>query len=148
MKRFIALTATLALLVTVGIAAQSAQKPAAKPSALLASLQGTWQMTVINGQDVAGSGQEPIITIKDMSYTNTVGGQVVERGTFKFDDTKKPHTLDITITEGDDAGKVQLGVFEVTGNTMRGKLAEPGTTTRPTDFALADGFFVFTMVKK
>jgi uncharacterized protein (TIGR03067 family) len=134
------------LLATAGLAAQAA-KPA--QSKLLTSLQGTWVMTSQNGQDLAGSGQEILITIKDDTYTQTVNGQVSERGTFKIDETKKPMTLDISIKEGDNAGAAQVGVIQVNGNTMTGKLGQPGdTTARPSDFSFAEGFFVFTMVKR
>jgi uncharacterized protein (TIGR03067 family) len=77
-----------------------------------------------------------------------VNGQVAERGTFKIDETKKPLAIDIQIVEGDDAGNSQVGIIEIDGKTMYGKLGQPGGTTRPTDFQPADGFFTFTMVKK
>lgn len=83
----------------------------------------------------------------DTKYTQTVNGTVVERGTFKIDASKKPMPLDLIITEGTDAGTVQLGVAEVTASTLRGKLAPPGVTTRPTDFAPAEGYGTFTAVK-
>jgi hypothetical protein len=57
-------------------------------------------------------------------------------------------TIDITVVEGDDAGQKQLGVFELDGTTMRGKLADTGVVVRPTNFEPADGFFVFVMVKQ
>ena len=150
MTRRITAILALALATAPLLAAQAAQprQAAAKPSALMTSLQGTWHMTHSNGQDMAGSGQDITITIKDNTYVQSVNGTVAERGTFKIDESKKPMTLDLTIIEGDDAGKVQVGIAEVTGTTMKGKLAEPGATTRPTDFALAEGFFTFTMVKK
>ena len=136
----------LALVLCAAVSTPNAQT--AKPSALVTSLQGTWQMTNSNGQDLAGSGQEILITIKDNTYVQSMNGTVVEKGTFKIDESKKPMTLDLTIAEGDSAGKIQVGVVEVTGKTMRGKLAEPGATTRPTDFAPTEGTFVFTMVKR
>ena len=120
---------------------------ASKLSPILASVQGVWSMTQVNGQDTAGSGQDVTITIKDNTYAQAVNGQVLERGTFKIDETKKPMTIDITIVEGDDAGKTQLGVFELTGNTMKGKLGDPGAA-RPGDFTVAEGYFVFLMTKK
>jgi uncharacterized protein (TIGR03067 family) len=139
------LTAFLALTVAT-VAAQTTTPPAR--AKLIASLQGTWLMTVSNGQDLAGSGQEILITITDDKYAQTVNGTVVERGSYKLDETKKPMTVDLAITEGDDAGMTQLGVVEVDGKTMYGKLAKAGVTTRPTDFATAEGFDTFTAVNK
>ena len=129
-------------------AAQAAKPGAPAMSKALASVQGTWAFTQMDGQDVAASGQEILITITDNKYVQTINGQVVERGTFKLDETKKPWTIDITIVEGNDAGKTQLGVVQLTDTTMVGKLADAGITTRPTDFAQAEGAFVFTATKK
>ena len=119
-----------------------------KPTGVLASVQGVWKMTTTNGQDVAAAGQDITITITGNSYVQTVNGQVVEKGTFKIDETKKPMTIDISVVEGDDAGRTQVGIFELKGDTMTGKLSEPGGTTRATDFSVTEGFFTFVMVKK
>jgi hypothetical protein len=37
---------------------------------------------------------------------------VNESGTFKIDTAKKPMTMDLTITEGSDAGKAQPGIVD------------------------------------
>ena len=129
-------------------AAQAAKPGAPAMSKALAAVQGTWMFTQMDGQDVAASGQEIAVTITDDKYVQTVNGQVVERGTFKLDDTKKPWTIDLNIVEGNDAGKSQMGIVQLTGTTMVGKLADAGSTTRPTDFAQAEGAFVFTAAKK
>lgn len=153
-RRFAPLSLALAFAVASApmVSAQAPSKAAppaqTKMSALVTSLQGAWQMVTANGQDTAGSGQEMLITITDNKYAQSLNGQVVERGTFKIDETKKPMTIDLAITEGDSAGQTQLGVVEITGKTLTGKLADAGVTTRPTDFAIAEGFFVFKMAKK
>ncbi len=123
------------------------QAAAAKPSPVLASLQGVWVLTHSNGQDMAGSGQEVTITVKDSTYTQTVNGQITQKGTFKFDDSKKPMTIDTTVVEGDGAGQTVLGIFELSGKTIKYKIGDPGFA-RPTDFAPADGYMVAVMVKK
>jgi uncharacterized protein (TIGR03067 family) len=153
MKKPLIALSMAALMATVTLAqSQTAkpepQKPAAAPSKVVAMLQGTWVMTSSNGQDMAG-GPEIAITITDTKYVQVTNGSVVERGSFTIDETKKPMTMDLNIAEGDDAGKKQLGVFEVTATTMRGKLNTPGETTRPTDFeVVGEPFFVFTAKKK
>ena len=129
-------------------AAQAAKPAAPAMSKAMAAVQGTWMFTQMDGQDVAASGQEIAVTITDNKYVQTINGQVVERGTFKLDDTKKPWTIDLSIVEGNDAGKTQVGIVQLTGNTMVGKLADSGLPTRPTDFAQSEGAFVFTAVKK
>ena len=116
-------------------------------SKALSDLQGTWVFTTTNGNDMTGQ-PEITITITDNKYVQTVNGEVVERGSFKIDDTKKPMQVDLSIAEGQDAGKSQIGVFELSGGVLKTKMADAGITTRPTDFAPADSAFVFTAVKK
>jgi uncharacterized protein (TIGR03067 family) len=125
----------------------TAAKPAAAMSKTLTDLQGTWVFTTTNGNDMTGQ-PEVIITITDTKYVQTINGEVVERGSFRIDDTKKPMQVDMSISEGQDAGKSQMGVFELSGGVLKAKMANAGDTTRPTDFAPADEAFVFTAVKK
>src|SRR5690348_13906009 len=107
MIRRLASAAPLALLLAVAVPvapAQAARTPsqaAAKPSAMMAAVQGVWQMTQANGQDTSAAGQEILITITDNKYVQSVNGQVVEKGTFKIDESKKPMTIDLSIVEGD-----------------------------------------------
>lgn len=154
MKR--ALTfALVASMTTVGFAhaqttaaRQQAPKPDATMSKLMTSLQGVWVITSANGETPPEGAPEVTLAITGDKYAQTVAGNVVERGTFKIDETKKPMTLDLSITEGESAGKNQVGIFEVTDTTMRGILNEAGLTTRPTNFQPAEGMFVFTAKKK
>ena len=146
-----ALTLVLAASFAAALSAQTnTQKPAPTPAAAksktLAMVQGAWVFMTADGQDVSAA--DIVVTITDDKYVQSAAGQVVEKGSFTIDDTKKPMWLTIKIIEGDDAGKTQVGVFEVTATTMRGKISEPDATTRPTDFEPADGFFVFTARKR
>lgn len=124
-------------------------KPEAAKSKIMTDVQGVWVFTIVDGNDMTGQ-SEIIITVTDNKYVQTIDGNVVERGTFKIDDTKKPIQLDLFVAEGQDAGKTQLGVLELTATTMKGKLNTAGETTRPTDFAPApaDGYFTFTASKR
>ena len=56
-------------------------------------------------------------------------------------------TIDLSIAEGGDAGKTRMGIFEVTGDTMRLSLDTPGAGQRPTDFSLKDGLLVVAAKK-
>ena len=142
MTRVISLAA--ALLVTAGLAAQTA-KPSASSQALTTA-QGTWIIKTFNGQP-AGEG-EVSLTITGDKYAQTVNGTVNERGTLAIDPAKKPMTIDLTIQEGDDAGKLQLGLVEIAGDTMTLKLNVPGTPTRPKDLSVEEGFFVVVCSRK
>ena len=121
-------------------------KPGAKPQTAksAAALQGTWTMSSINGQ-AATEGKELKLTFDGNKYHQTLAGTVNERGTFKVDATKKPMTIDLSITEGSDAGKTQLGVVEVTGDTMRCSFNPPGSTERPA--SLTEGAIVVAAKK-
>jgi uncharacterized protein (TIGR03067 family) len=144
------LTLVLAASVTtVALAQTQTAKPtaAAATSKTLALAQGTWVLTTANGEDLTGA-PEIIVTITGDKYVQTTAGNIVERGSFKIDETKKPMTIDLIISEGDAAGKTQLGVIEFTETTMRGNLNTAGESVRPKDFAPVDGFFAFTAKKK
>jgi uncharacterized protein (TIGR03067 family) len=144
------LTLVLAASVTtVALAQTQTAKPATAAPKVQALMQGTWVLITANGQDLAAAGAPEItVTITGDKYVQTTGGEVVERGSFKIDETKKPMTMDMIITEGDSAGKTQVGVIEVTETTMRGNLNEAGESVRPKDFTPVDGYFAFTAKKK
>lgn len=149
----IRLTALAVLLATTVTLAQTKPAPAAgqKPPAAanvpaaLKPFQGTWVLTTADGQPLAQNG-DLTITVTGDKYEQAIAGTVNERGTVKLDATKKPMWIDLTITEGSDAGKIQLGVIEVTGAVMKGVLAAPADTTRPT--SLTEGPIVFAGKKK
>lgn len=128
---------------------QAPAKPEATMSKLLTSLQGVWVIVTANGQDAPAGAPEITLTITGEKYAQTVDGNVVERGTFKIDETKKPMSLDLSIVEGDSAGKHQVGIIEVVdAATIRGNLNTPGETVRPTNFNAAEGMFSFVCKKK
>ncbi len=109
-------------------------KPQVKPKPQVAkgaaALQGTWAVSSVNGEEPT-PGNELTLTFEGNKYHQTYGGKVNERGTFTVDAAKKPMTIDLSIAEGSDAGKTQLGVFEVTGDAMRMTFNTPGSTERP-----------------
>lgn len=142
MSRLINLTACL--LLAAGVAAQTPKTPT--PAQALAAMQGVWLIQTFNGQP-AGEG-EVTLTITAEKYAQTVNGAVAERGTVKLDPAKTPMSIDLTIQEGDDAGKLQLGVVAVEGDTMTLKLNTPGSTTRPASLAVEEGFFIVVCTRK
>ena len=113
-----------------------------------AALQGTWVITSVNGQTAPEGSPEMTLTFTGDKYHQTLAGEVNERGAIKLDASKKPMTIDLIITEGSDAGKTQLGIIEVTGDTVRANLDTPGTSQRPTDFTVKEGFVMFEGKRK
>jgi uncharacterized protein (TIGR03067 family) len=142
MSRVITFIACLVL--ASGVAAQTPKPPAAAKA--LDGLQGIWVIKTFNGQP-AGEG-EVSLTITADKYAQTVNGTVNERGTVTVDPSKKPTTIDLNIQEGDDAGKLQVGLVAVEGDTMTLKLNTPGSATRPKDLSVEEGFFVVVCARK
>ena len=120
--------------------------PAATVPAALKPLQGTWVLTTPDGQPLAPG--DLTITFTGNTYAQSVGGAVNERGTIKIDATKKPMWIDLTIKEGADAGKTQVGLIEITGATMKGAFGMAGSPTRPASFAPGAGVISFVGKKK
>jgi uncharacterized protein (TIGR03067 family) len=134
----------LLLLASMPVLAQS--KPPVVTKAL-APLQGTWVLTTPGGQPMAESGELTIAVTGDQ-YAQAVNGAVNERGTIKLDATKTPMWIDLTITEGSDAGKTQIGLLEVKGDTMTGLLKYPGDLVRPAKIAAEPNAIAFVGKKK
>ena len=133
--------------VGLAIAATGVVQPA-KGAKGPAALQGTWVIASINGQSAPEGSPEMTLTFTGDKYEQAVGGQVNERGTITVDTSKKPMTIELNIAEGTDAGKTQLGIFEVSGDTLRANLDTPGAQQRPTDFTVKEGSVMFVGKKK
>lgn len=132
-------------------AAQTPAAPTAAPQDAakdLAPYQGTWVLTTVNDQALASAGVEMALVVDGTKYSQVVNGVVNETGTVKIDTTKKPVTFDLSIVTGDDAGKLQLGIVEVTGDTMKGVLAVAGVNSRPADFMASDAGVWFIATRK
>ena len=129
MKRQAAALAAIVLF-SAGLAAQG---PVPKE---LAGFQGTWDIVTVNGEPLATSGTTGEITVTGNKYEVKINGAVNERGTITVDPAKTPMTIDFNIIEGPEAssGTLQLGIFELTGDTIRFHLATPGLTPRPVNF--------------
>jgi uncharacterized protein (TIGR03067 family) len=142
MKKMAMLVAVV--LMSAGVMAQDAKKPVDKA---FAPLQGTWTITTYNGQSTDGMGGTSALVVKDDKYQQVTSGTVDETGSLKLDATKKPMTIDLIIETGNDAGKLQLGIIEVTGDTMKVKLNAPGATPRPTSFEAEEGQILVTATR-
>jgi uncharacterized protein (TIGR03067 family) len=96
-----------------------------------ATLHGTWVITSAEGRKLPAGAHVAMVITAD-AYQGITNGTINERGTMKVDASAKPMTIDLAISEGTSAGKTQLAVAEVTGDTLRLALAEPGSAARPT----------------
>jgi uncharacterized protein (TIGR03067 family) len=57
-------------------------------------------------------------TFKDDKYKAQIRGEPRESGTYKVDASKQPATIDLTISEGPDKGRKQLGIYKIEGDTL------------------------------
>lgn len=132
--RFLSLCALTVLLGASALAAPRA--PAKDDKDDLKKLAGDWQVT---GWKQAGNDldKEELAaarwSVKGDKYKFAMG-ENAEEGTIKLDPSKKPATIDLTITEGADKGKQQPGIYKIDGDTVTFALAVPGGKERPTDF--------------
>ncbi len=107
------------------------------------ALQGTWRLTSLNGRSLPAQGPQITLSIVGERYQQALDGKVTERGTLKLDASKQPVAIDLAITEGDDSGKAQIGIVELTDGSLRMCLDTPGAGQRPSDFSVKDGVIVF-----
>ena len=82
----------------------------------LDKIQGNWAVTMFNGQSIPSDAQA-FLVFKGDKYEQWTNGAADERGTIKIDPAAKPKSIDLIITEGNDAGKTQPGVYELTRNS-------------------------------
>jgi len=142
MMRWTSLAAAFFVSMTIGLVAQNV--PAKVPPALV-PLQGTWIISSINGQAL---GADMALVFEGDKYHQVVDGSIDERGGVMVDPKARPMTIDLAIEEGLDAGKKQMGIFEITGDTMKLKLNLPGGTSRPSSFGDEDGFLMVNATRK
>lgn len=102
---------------------------------------GTWKVVSIesDGNRSAQEGRSIVVTnAPDGSWTLTVDGREVSRGTSRMDPLATPAEIDIEVTEGEGRGGTLLGIYEVTDTTRR--LCFRGSDGwRPREFATTQG---------
>lgn len=117
-------------------------------------IEGTWTIVslVVNGNSsTVDSGKMIVVNGADGSWNLTVDGQEIVQGTTTIDPSKKPKTIDIKPTTGDDKGKIYQGIYEV-GDDTRKLCFAPTGKPRPTEFTSATGsdnvLVIFERLKK
>ena len=102
----------------------------------MARFDGEWAM--VSGERDGMALPEDLVkgakrVAKDGETTVTIGGSTFLKAKYTVDPSKKPKTIDYTLTDGPNKGKQQLGIYEIDGNTLKFCFAGPGAE-RPTDF--------------
>jgi uncharacterized protein (TIGR03067 family) len=115
--------------------------------------EGTWQVVSLevegNKADEEDAKKITVINEADGKWAIEVEGKVMVRGTSEIDPVKKPKTVDLTITEGDDKGQTALGIYEFADdNTRKVCLAQAGKE-RPTEFSsTAENKHILAVLKR
>jgi uncharacterized protein (TIGR03067 family) len=136
---FVTLLCTLVLTAPGGTGARADDK--ADVAKELKKFQGTWTFESVE----AGGKEIPAAEFKGMTvtfagdkYTVKKGDEVIQAATQKLDPSRSPKTLDATVTEGPNKGAVILGIYEISGDTLKVCFDEEGKK-RPTEFKSASG---------
>jgi uncharacterized protein (TIGR03067 family) len=113
--------------------------------------QGSWKTESLefDGQKAPREAfKDDLMIFDEKEYTQEKGDEVIERGKYKLDPSKKPKEIDFDITEGPDQGKHQVGIYELSGNTLKVSVAPPGVEERPTDFTTKPGAMTAVVILK
>jgi RNA polymerase sigma-70 factor (ECF subfamily) len=120
---------------------EPAEDPAEMLKKELALLDGEWTMVSVTA-DGQAMPEAIAKTGKRVAHGNettvTIAGQLVMKATFTIDPTKKPKTIDYTMTDGPTKGQKQYGIYEIDGDTVLVCFAPPGKD-RPTEFVSKPG---------
>src|SRR5262245_6617567 len=102
----------------------------------LDKFQGTWAFTSHEADGNAAPDdvvKSLTITFAGDKFTVKQGDRVDQAGTNKLDGSKKPKQVDATVTEGEHKGSTMLGIYELSGDTMK-FCFDPQGKERPTEF--------------
>jgi uncharacterized protein (TIGR03067 family) len=116
----------------------------------LKKFQGTWTFESVEtgGKEVPVAEFKGItVTFERDKYAVKKGDEVIEAATQKLDPSKSPKTLDVAVTEGPNKGAVILGIYEISGDTLK-VCFDPVGKTRPMQFKTASGLQTLVVHKR
>jgi uncharacterized protein (TIGR03067 family) len=124
---------------------------AGEPPHDASDIQGTWLPTeaVLGGEPMKDDFlTNTVLKLDHGKYEVTVSG-ASDKGTYTIDSAIKPKTLDITGTEGPNAGRKIPAIYELRGDTLR-ICYGLGGSARPSEFNSPPGtkFFLVTYHRK
>ena len=101
-----------------------------------AKLQGEWTLTSLemDGEDAPVSGGIAI----DGDRFRAIGMGADYSGTVELDEAAKPRHIDLIFTDGPEAGNLNRGIYELSGDTLRLCLNMAGKA-RPRSFSTKPG---------
>jgi uncharacterized protein (TIGR03067 family) len=87
------------------------------------------------------------VTFEGDKYTVKKGDKVIQVGRQKLDPSRSPKAVDVTVAEGLNKGAAMLGIYEISGDTLK-VCFDPEGKKRPTEFKSAPGSQTFVNVHK
>jgi uncharacterized protein (TIGR03067 family) len=132
-------TLRILLMALLAAFASGATLPEDSPAvnAELARLQGEWTMVSgsADGQPMPDDMRQQMRRVcVSNEVTVTMGDTVFPKAKITVDPTKNPKTIDYVMTGGFSAGKTQLGIYDIHGDSFTSAFASPGAP-RPRDFS-------------
>ncbi len=144
----------MALFCAVGFAAAGGSGTLADDKAdlekELEKFQGRWtfESSEADGKELPAAELKGfILTFEGDKHTVKKGDELIQAGTMKLDPSKSPKAIDVTITVGPGKGTVMLGIYELSGDTLKVCFDAQGKK-RPTEFKSAPGSEIFVNVHK
>lgn len=140
-----ALLAALVVLATPSAVTAADPAPAASQTDPVAAdrerYAGTWRVRSIESDGQVSAQEDRVILVDnkpDGSWTLSVDGREVSRGTSTIDPLAVPKEIDLEITAGDGAGSTIKGIYEVDEGSRR-LCFRGGNGWRPREFSGAAG---------
>jgi uncharacterized protein (TIGR03067 family) len=102
------------------------------------ALTGTWKVVELTekGEKIAAKELEPVeVVILGTKMTINDEGKFREEISLKIDATKKPKSVDLRYTKGPNTDKVEPGIYDIDGDTLKICSCEKKGGDRPKDFA-------------
>ena len=107
----------------------------------LKKFRGTWTFESVE----AGGKEVPAAEFKGMTvtfeadkYTVKKCDDVIQTAILKPDPSKSPKAFDVKVTDGPNKGSVMLGIYEITGDTLK-VCFDPDGKKQPTEFKTGCG---------
>lgn len=107
-------------------------------------IQGIWLpvKAELSGKPTKVEVLKGIVSLKLEAGKYEVTAESTDKGTYMMDSAAKPKTIDITGTEGPNAGKKIPAIYELNGDTLR-ICYNLGGDTHPTEFKSLVGTRIF-----
>jgi len=140
------------LLTAIGIRASTEDEKQTAIKKDRKQYEGKWRVVLleINGNKSTEEDAKKITVANktDGTWILEVDGKKITEGTSEIDPTRKPKTIDFMETEGDNKGRIVLGIYELGDDTRKLCYAQPGKD-RPAEFsAPADSGHTLVVFKR